>query len=845
MTGAVQGNQHGVDSVLRPAVGGGLQRLVERGAAGSRPDGAEHLLGHRVGVGSAVPADHLERLVRPLAGAGHRPLPPAVVTIVEAGKEAGEGSTGAGLELLGQAVAEDLGAAALENRRGPQDVAHDGVPFLCAARPPALHTLAGLLTLGRSGHAVVVEHLPGRLGVEDVVAEDVGASLRKMDVQRRVTGPQPPRLVVDLLPPARPAVAQPDADDVAGRGGRLGPVVQRELAAQPGLTVQEPDFAEHLLDGMREQVVAAGGDLDLGQALAALAERAVPLGALGRLQPVLVADIHEHAVPCQRLQRAGDPVTPGTGIGGDVVDHKIGQRVGVGADAEIRAFLPRQLPDQEDQPAEVALQSPLAAVVIELLDTGVELVQQHSGADQARRQRVEEIAAGNGRPERAVGHVRERVVQDAQLRTELAVTAGGIDGLEARLPEAPPRAEQRIVGDPVGRVLGPRRHPSALQVTGDLARMRLEHPVDLGTRARPLVQEHLAGHRLDVGIGQLDRDPEAVPEPQQRRRAGRERRLPGAHEHDAAVELGLHRLGHLRQSGRPILSLVDVLLHLVEHQDGMRQLPVVRQRLPRGLDELVGRDVGPQRRELPGQQLPRRPDVGREAGVRRDQRVGDDGADVEVVELAQPVLPRRLDRRPDAVDQPPLAQPEAEARLGILRGPATSTEQNRQHGVPDVIDAAPEHGSGGRHGRPPRPVRVGVQLAKLGLNLVGQPATNETAGGRPLGEPGVHPQVGEHLQEVRLAAAEKAADPRRLLLRGPEVCEIAVENALERVAKLPVADEGLELGPQLLHGRLVGVVRDARLPAVGEPRRPRIAIECFVNLHGTGPPPCSVIPWAR
>ena len=115
--------------------------------------------------------------------------------------------------------------------------------------------------------------------------------------------------------------------------------------------------------------------------------------------------------------------------------------VRVGADAEIRAFLPRQLPDEEDQPAEVAPQSPLLAVVVQLLDAGVELVQQHAGADQARRQRVEEIAGGDGRAERAVGHLRERVVQDAQLRPELAVAAGGVDGLEARLPEAPPRAE--------------------------------------------------------------------------------------------------------------------------------------------------------------------------------------------------------------------------------------------------------------------------------------------------------------------------------------------------------------------------------------------------------------------
>ena len=142
-------------------------------------------------------------------------------------------------------------------------------------------------------------------------------------------------------------------------------------------------------------------------------------------------------------------------------------------------------------------------------------------------------------------------------------------------------------------------------------------------------------------------------------------------------------------------------------------------------------------------------------------------------------------------------------------------------------------------------MRVGVQLAKLRLNLVGQAAANQTARGRSVGERGVHPQVGEHLQEVRLAAAEEAADPRGVLLRRAEVREIAIENALEGVAELPVADEGLELRPQLFPGRLVGSVDDARLPVVGEPRRARVAIEHLVDLHKAGPPPCSVIPWAR
>ena len=238
--------------------------------------------------------------------------------------------------------------------------------------------------------------------------------------------------------------------------------------------------------------------------------------------------------------------------------------------------------------------------------------------------------------------------------------------------------------------------------------------------------------------------------------------LPCAHQHDAAVELRLHRLGHFREGGGAILGLVDVLLHLVEHEDGVRQLAVhgVREQgKPRGLDELFGRDVGPQWRELPGQQLPGRLDVGREAGVRGDERARDEGADIQVVELPEPLLPRLLDRGAHSGEQPLLAQPEAEARLRVLRGQAARAEQYRQHGVTNVVDAAAEQGPGGRHRRPSGPVRVGIQLAKLRLHLVGQAAAHETAGRRSVGELGIGPQVGEHLQEVRLAATEEAAHP--------------------------------------------------------------------------------------
>ena len=180
--------------------------------------------------------------------------------------------------------------------------------------------------------------------------------------------------------------------------------------------------------------------------------------------------------------------------------------------------------------------------------------------------------------------------------------------------------------------------------------------------------------------------------------AGREGRLAGAHEHDAAVELRLHRLGHLSHGRRAVLGLADVLLHFVEHDDGVRQLTALGQGTPRGLDELLGRDVGRQRGELSDQKLAGRLDVGGEAPIGRDERFGDDRTDVQVVQLVQPALAGRFDRPANAREQPLLAQPEAEPRLGVLRGPAAGTQQNLQHAVADVVDTAAEQRPRGSHG---------------------------------------------------------------------------------------------------------------------------------------------------
>ena len=122
---------------------------------------------------------------------------------------------------------------------------------------------------------------------------------------------------------------------------------------------------------------------------------------------------------------------------------------------------------------------------------------------------------------------------------------------------------------------------------------------------------------------------------------------------------------------------------------------------------------------------------------------------------------------------------------------------------------------------------------------------NETAGRAPIGKLRVPPEVREHLQQVRLAAAEEAADPGRVLFRSAEVREIAIHDALQRIAELPVAYERLQLGPQLVQRQLFRRIDNTCLSVVGEPGGARVAIEHVVDVHKTAPPSCSVTPWAR
>ena len=76
----------------------------------------------------------------------------------------------------------------------------------------------------------------------------------------------------------------------------------------------------------------------------------------------------------------------------------------------------------------------------------------------------------------------------------------------------------------------------ALKLARDFAGVLVEKRAHVRDRCGLLLQKHLAGDRLDLGVGQGNADREAVEQICQKLNFG-ERTLASRHDHDVAVEL--------------------------------------------------------------------------------------------------------------------------------------------------------------------------------------------------------------------------------------------------------------------------------------------------------------------
>ena len=462
----------------------------------------------------AVPADDLERRVRPLPCPLERNRPGRVVGLGKAGEQASQRLGRRRLDLPLQVVArEDFGAAALQHTARRKRLSHDAVAGGLRRIPPARHAGRGLLAFGGRLPPLLVQHLAGRLRRHHVTAQLVGVALGQEDVKHRVVHAPQPSIVLGLRRPARPFVAQPEADRAALRRFRQRVHVQRQLAAGLGLAVPQSNPGRDLVHGARQQLLSVVGDLHfvLSQGRAPLPERPLPLCAGGSLDAVLVRHLHQDALGRHVFERVLHALAIEARVGRHVVHQQVGQRSGVGPNAQVRGALPGQLVDQEGQAAQVAAKQARFRVVVQLGNARGDLGEQHVRVDQVGRQRLEQVAGRNHGAHVPVGDPAQRIVKDAQLRPKLAVLA--CHCLEALLPEAPAGAEQRIVVGLALVVLASGGQLGAREMPRHLSGAGLEHAFQRSGGAGLLAQQHFASHVLDFGVGELNRDAKAVAEP--------------------------------------------------------------------------------------------------------------------------------------------------------------------------------------------------------------------------------------------------------------------------------------------------------------------------------------------
>ena len=115
--------------------------------------------------------------------------------------------------------------------------------------------------------------------------------------------------------------------------------------------------------------------------------------------------------------------------------------------------------------------------------------------------------------------------------------------------------------------------------------------------------------------------------------------------------------------------------------------------------------------------------------------------------------------------------------------------------------------------RPSRALSRGIQFTKEGTQVF-RDRRHKASGGGTIGKARVLPEVAEHLQQVRFAAAEKPAYPRAALTGLADIVEEGANDLLNAIRVLPLADECLKLSTQLGLRTFIAAVRNASLALI-------------------------------
>ncbi len=168
--------------------------------------------------------------------------------------------------------------------------------------------------------------------------------------------------------------------------------------------------------------------------------------------------------------------------------------------------------------------------------------------------------------------------------------------------------------------------------------------------------------------------------------------------------------------------------------------------------------------------------------------------DVEVIELFIPVETARLNVAPHHVVDAFMLEPHHKACDRVLLRQAHGLEQDAQQGHAHGFVARAGAQCARRRVQAAVALRLDAELLELVAHALWQ--VRDTPRGGAIVKRTVHPQRPQHLDQVRLARAEEAADPHPRLLRLVDVLEIGLQYVDQALLVLAIADEGVQLIPQ-------------------------------------------------
>ena len=387
----------------------------------------------------------------------------------------------------------------------------------------------------------------------------------------------------------------------------------------------------------------------------------------------------------------------------------------------------------------------------EALDVLEHFLRQLGGRDQVGGNLVVEEVARDHMAQRRVGRVQHRLVNHAQLAAQLRHGARGVDGAQHALPEATADRQQRIVRGQHVFILGDMLQLGAAQMARDFAQIVAPDMLHLGLCRGLLGQDDLAGDVLDVPVAQHHLHRKTPHQALQVGHAG-QRRLAGAHEEQLAVEVLGQGLGDLLHLEGFFCVGADVLLDLVEHDQGQRELAIFGQRGFDGRDHLLAGDVG-DLGELFFQQLARLGLGVRQIRASLQNSLGQMLGDIEMRQLLRQGPTHRLQFGLDDGQDAFTLHPQDELCLVVLLGQPHGLEHDAQQGQTYLV-AGTRSELAGRGVQTTVALTLDTQLLELFEDPGGQ--VGQAAGRSSIGKLVVSPERAQHLDQVRLTAAVEA-----------------------------------------------------------------------------------------